>query len=318
MELQSFTARWKVMLRNPWTKYIAIILFLAPPWVINNAYYVHVLNMIGIYFILTVSLDLVLGTTGLLQLGHAGFYGFGAYVGALISTVLLPNTWAGFWIGLPVVILLTMAVGFLVGVPTLRLRGIYFALATLAFGEIMRELFLNWQSVTNGPFGMRAIPSPHIASRDLGGPTGSYYLIYVFCILTVWVVYSLRKSRFGRFWRAIREDETGASTMGINIFSMKIWALMISAGIAGAAGSLFAHYISYINPSNFTMDDSILILSMAIIGGRDKLMGAFIGSAALIMMPEMLRSVAEYRLLIYGIIVTIMIVFRPEGVMGKT
>lgn len=293
-----------------------IILLLVLPWVVNN-YVVHILTLVGIYVILAASLDLVLGTTGILQLGHAGFYGLGAYTGAIISTRLFPDQWLGFWIGLPIVVLVCMAAGFIVGAPTLRLKGHYFGLATLGFGEIIYGILLNWESVTGGSFGIKSIPSPQIGSFDLGQREFSFYLIWFSVASAMWMVYLLRKSRFGRFWRAVREDEIVASTMGISVYNQKIAALMISAGIAGVAGSLFAHYVSYISPMNFTLDESILILSMVIVGGRDRLPGVVLGSFLLVLLPEILRPVAEYRLLIYGLILAVMIIYRPEGIIGK-
>jgi branched-chain amino acid transport system permease protein len=295
---------------------LCILLFLSFPWIVNG-YYVHMLILLGIYLMLTTSLDLSLGTTGILQLGHAGFFGLGAYTGALISTKLLPDAWFAFWLGLPFVLLITLLAGLLIGIPTLRLKGHYFGLATLAFGEIIYGVLLNWEPVTEGSFGVKAIPSPHIGNFDLGPGQFSFYLIWVFTLVTIWILYALRKSRFGRFWRAIREDEIAASTMGINTFKQKLYSLAISAGIAGIAGTLFAHYVSFISPTNFTLDESILLISMVIVGGKDKLRGVFLGTALLVILPEILRPIAEYRLLIYGFILAIMIIYRPEGIVGK-
>ena len=293
----------------------SIVLFLIPI-LVSNLYYVHVFNIIGIYIMLALSLDLLLGTVGLMQLGHAGFYGFGAYFGAILSTKVFMESDLGFWLGLPIVLIATMFIGFLVGAPSLRLKGIYFALLTLGFGEIMRSILLNFTELTNGPFGIKAIPSPEVFGVSLSNQRLSYYLILSFVILFNVVINALRKSKYGRYWRAIREDEIVASTTGINTFNYKIIALMISAGMAGVTGSIFAHYVSYINPSNFIMDESILILTMVMVGGRDKLLGAIVGAASLIILPEVLRFMSSYRLLIYGIGLIGMIIFKPEGLMG--
>ncbi|UOF88867.1 branched-chain amino acid ABC transporter permease [Fodinisporobacter ferrooxydans] len=303
--------------RLTWGVYaLLFICFLFLPWIIDG-YYIHILILIGVYVLLSSSLDLALGTTGLLQLGHAGFYGIGAYVGAIVSTRIFPNTWLGFWIGLPIVVVVCMIAGLVIGVPTLRLKGHYFGLATLGFGEIVYGILLNWQSVTNGSFGIKSIPSPHIGSIDLGQREYFYYLIWIVVALILWILYALRKSRFGYMWRAVREDEVAAGTMGIHVFKQKVIVLMISAGIAGIAGSFFAHYISYISPDNFTLDESILVLSMVIIGGKDSLRGVLLGSFLLVVLPEILRPVAQYRMLIYGFILAVMILYRPEGIVGK-
>lgn len=295
---------------------IACLIAVSAPLALRDGYTLHLLNVVGIYVILSVSLNVSVGMAGLLHLGHASFYGIGAYVGAIASTRILPGSGAGFWIGFPLVIVVGLMGGALLGAPSLRLKGHYFAIATLGFGEITRSLMLNLVSITNGPFGIKAIPSPKIGSLDLGPRERFYYLTLVIVALTLVTVGNLQRGRFGRFWESVREDEIVAQVMGVNVYAAKLSALMISSALAGIAGWLYAHYVSYINPSNFSMDESILILCMVVLGGRGRLWGPVAGTALLVLIPEILRPVAEFRLLMYGIALAALMAYRPEGLVN--
>jgi branched-chain amino acid transport system permease protein len=286
------------------------------PLVVRDGYVIHLLNVLGIYVILSSGLNISVGLAGLLHLGYAGFYGLGAYCGAIISTRVVPGSWLGFWAGLPAAVAIGMLAGALVGAPSLRLRGHYFAIATLGFGEIVRSLMLNLTGLTQGPFGIKAIPSPKLLALDLGQGPRFYYLVAAFASLALYGIWNLQYGRFGRFWRAVREDETVAQVMGVDVFAAKMWALMISSALAAVAGWLYAHYVSYINPSNFTLDESILVLCMVILGGRGTFWGPIIGSALLVLFPELLRPIAELRLLVYGAALVVLMAVRPEGVVG--
>ena len=287
------------------------------PLVIRNNYVLHICNMIGIYIMLSSSLDIVLGTVGMTQLGHIGFFGIGAYVGAILTTRIMQGYDLSFWVSIVLAFLIAMLMGLLVGLVTLRLSGIFFALCTLGFAEIMRSLFLNMTSITNGPYGIKAISDPVLFGYKISSKHAYFYLIFAFVAITIWVIVSLRKSKYGRFWRAVREDEIVTAALGINVFRMKLLALLISSGLCGMAGTIFAHYIHYIAPTNFILDESILVLSMAIVGGRDNILGSIFGAAVLVALPECLRFLADYRMLIYGVGLIIIIIFRPEGVFGK-
>jgi len=287
------------------------------PLIISNAYFIHIMNIIGIYIIYTLSLDLLLGTVGMTQLGQMGFCGCGAYIGSILATRVLLGNSSVFWISIILAFIITMILGLAIGVTTLRLKGIFFALCTLGFGEIMRTLFLNLVNITGGPYGIKAIPSPIIFGFELSDKKSFFYLIYFFVALTIWIIYSLKNSKYGLFWRTIREDEIVSSAVGIDVFRQKNIALMISAGLSGIGGVIFAYYLGYISPSNFTLDASILVLTMAIIGGRDSIFGSIIGAAIMIALPEVLRGLSDYRMLIYGIGLVCMIIYRPEGMMGK-
>jgi branched-chain amino acid transport system permease protein len=297
--------------------YVFPIVLLLFPLFVKNSYYIHVLNLVGLYVILTIGLDLVVGFSGLLHCGHAAFYGVGAYVGAIFSAQILPGNPMGFWLGIPLAMIGGILTGLLVGIPSLRLKGHHFALATLGFGEVMRNVFMDWVSVTNGPYGIKDIPAPRLGGVVFDTAGKYYYLIWIATFLIIFFSTLITQSRFGRFWLATREDETGALSLGIDTFRSKLLAFVMSTGIAALAGTLMAHYVTYIHPSSFGLDESILVLSMVYIGGRGSIPGAILGAAILSLAPEILRPIQEYRLLVYGLILGVLIIVRPRGILGR-
>ena len=246
---------------------------------------------------------------GELDLGHAAFFGIGAY----ISSLFVMNVFDSFWIGMILAGFISLIFGLLLGIPSLRIRGDYLAIVTLGFNEIIRYVLLNMQSVTNGPMGIKGIPSPTIFGYVLNTKQQMFYLIWVLVIITVVVMNRMTNSRFGRSLVAIREDQIAATSLGINTGKYEIWAFAITAAFAGIAGSFFAHYMNFINPNNFTTNESILILCMITVGGRGSIIGSIIGVAILFLLPELLRPIADYRMLIYGIMLVIMMIFKPRG-----
>ncbi|BCV25843.1 MAG TPA: branched-chain amino acid ABC transporter permease [Firmicutes bacterium] len=268
-----------------------------------NAYVLQVLVLAGINVILALGLNLVSGFTGQLSLGHAAFMGIGAYTAALLTKAGQP-----FLAALTAGGLVAALAGALIGIPTLRLRGDYLAIATLGFGEILRVVALN-QKITGGPVGLRAIP---------GYTTLPIVLIAV--ALTYLSLVRILGSRLGRAFVAVREDELAADAMGIDTTQTKILAFAVGAFYAGVAGGLYAHYIRYINPSNFGFMRSIEILSMVVLGGMGSLPGAVLGAVALSTLPELLRSVspavAQYRQLIYGALLVVAMLWFPQGLAG--
>ncbi len=287
------------------------------PYIFTKRYYLHTLNMLGIYIILSLGLDVALGWTGLIHLAPAAFYGLGSYTSALWVIKVMPDTWYGYWISLPVVLLFTASLGYLLALPAIRMRGLYFAIATLGFGELVRSIFVNWLKLTGGPYGLKSIPQPHIGSMAITTTSHFFYFIFFFVLLIGFVLFKLSKGPSGRAWMAIREDEIAALTLGININRAKAEALAISAAISGLAGWLFAPYVSYISPSNFTLDESIIIFSMVIIGGRGSMWGPVVGATLLVLIPELLRGLAQYRLLIYGVLLCATMIARPRGLVGR-
>ena len=285
---------------------IAIILF---PFMIRNNYVLHISIVLGIYLILGVSLNIVTGVANELDLGHAAFFGIGAYVSSLFAQNIFNN----FWIGLLSAALISLVFGFILGIPSLRIRGDYLAIVTLGFNEIVRYVLLNWQSVTNGPMGIHSIKTPSIFGYSFNTKQALFYLIYALVLVTIILMSRISKSRFGRALVGIRENEIAALSMGINTGYYKIWAFAITAAFAGVAGSLFAHYMSFISPMNFTSNESILILCMVVLGGKGSLIGSIVGVSVLLLLPEILRSVSMYRMLIYGMVLIFMMVYRPNG-----
>jgi branched-chain amino acid transport system permease protein len=284
----------------------ALLLFI-PPFI--NRYPMDIITTAGIYVLLALGLNIVVGFTGLLVLGYIAFYAIGAYTYALLNTHFsIP-----FFIALPIGGLVAYFFGFILGSPVLRLRGDYLAIVTVGFGEITRLVLNNWDEVTRGPNGIAEISRPqffHFIFRD---PLHYYYLILTLVLITIFVTVRLTRSRIGRAWEAIREDEVAASAMGINVTAMKLLAFAISAAFAGVAGVFFAAKQTHISPESFTFWESALVLSMVVLGGMGSIPGVIIGALTLIILPELLRGFADYRMLLFGAGMVLMMRFRPQG-----
>jgi branched-chain amino acid transport system permease protein len=287
-------------------------LALCVPLVVRSPYVLHVAILASLYVVLTLSLNLITGFCGQFSLGHAGFYGVGAYTAALLAV----NYASPFLLNLAAAALAAGFLGFLIGLPTLRLGGIYLAMATLGFGEIIYLVLLNWLALTRGPLGIPAIPGPAILGVDLGTPARQYYLALGLALLATVIVTRLVNSRFGEAIQAIREDEIAAEAMGIPSTRLKVLTFSISAAIAGVAGGFFAHYTSFVSPGSFTLVESILVLSILVFGGMGSVEGSIAGAVLLTVAPEVFRFLAEYRMVIYGALLLGLIVFRPQGLLG--
>jgi len=288
----------------------AIVLIL--PLFLNN-YYIDILSLAALYALLAIGLNITVGYTGLLDLGYASFYGIGAYTYAILST----GFGISFWLGLPLGAAFAALFGLILGLITLRLRGDYLAIITLGFVQIVYLCLNNWDTVTQGPNGIMQIARPALGSFVFRTPMHFYYLILVFVILTAVAVHRLVHSQIGRAWIAIREDEVAAEAMGIDTTRIKTLAFVLGAAIAGVAGVLFAARYTFISPESFTFLESVRILSMVVLGGMGSLPGSILGAFLLTVLPEMLRGLASYRMLIFGIALVVMMVFRPQGLLGK-
>jgi branched-chain amino acid transport system permease protein len=267
-----------------------------------------------------IGLNIVVGFAGLLDLGYVAFFAVGAYTYGLLSApesyiVLSLPGFEGvtFWAGLPIAIFVGAFAGVLLGAPVLRMRGDYLAIVTLGFGEIIRLLLINLRDYTGGPGGVLDIPAPTILGHDLGDPKGILYLAMVFGVVATILTLRLRDARLGRAWIALREDEDVAQAMGINLISIKLLAFGAGAAFAAAGGALYAARQVNIFPDNFALDVSINVLSLIIIGGIGSFEGVILGSIALIGLPEILRSVSEYRIIAFGAVLIAMMILRPEG-----
>jgi branched-chain amino acid transport system permease protein len=287
---------------------LSIIILLTLPLFLND-YYIDVIILAGIYIILALGLNVVLGFSGLLNLGFAAFYAVGAYSCALLTT----RAGLGFWGALPLSIIITSLSGLILAFPALRLRGDYLAIVTLGFGEIVRLILNNWDSLTRGPNGISGIPAPLVLGFKLNTLMHYYYLVLGFVIIAVFVVRRVYYSRTGRAWLAIREDETAAEAMGINNTNFKFLAFTFGAFWAGLAGALFAGKMRFVSPESFSFMESVLIACMVILGGLGSIPGVILGAFILIVLPEMLREFQLYRMLALGAGLVLMMVFRPGG-----
>ena len=276
------------------------------------AYLLHLAILAGIYIILTVSINLIIGYAGQVSLGHAAFYGIGAYTSALMSL----NWHLPFPLAALSAILVAGACGLALGLPTLRLKEDYLAIVTLGFGVIVDLVFLNLE-ITGGPDGLAGIPSPRFLGISFR-PAAVYLMLVAVAVLLVLVfTYRLVNSYHGRALRAIRDHEVTAQVMGINTPAYKIIIFTLAAGLAGLAGSLYAHYITFINPETFGLHTSILILTMAVLGGMGSMAGSVLGAVILTALPEALRQFQAYQDLVYGALLVGLLIWRPEGILGR-
>jgi branched-chain amino acid transport system permease protein len=291
---------------------LIIAVFVAVPLVVTNMYYLQVLVFIGIYAILALSLNLLNGYVGMLSIGHAAFYAIGAYTSAKLA-IDLQLPWVLALAGAGAV---AGGFGYLIAKPTLRLSGIYMTLATLGFNMILFLVLQNWMGFTNGPLGIMDIPPPSIFGFVLGSRLQYYYLILILVLLTVFSMHRLMACRFGRALTAIRENELAAEATGVDTTRYKIQAFVLAAGYAGIAGSFYAHFVKYISPDSFTINESFILLAMLAFGGQGNLLGPVVGAAALVLIPEVFRPLQEYRMFVYGGILIVMMLVRRQGLFG--
>lgn len=283
-------------------------------------YLLHILILIGIYTILSVSLNLISGYTGLISIAHAAFYGVGAYVAALMAL----NLNSPFLVNVICAVILSGMLGALVGIPSLRIRDDYFVIATFAFQVITFSILNNWVSLTGGPMGLPGIPQPTILGMQISSPFGFLILVGIFCALSLWVTYRIVRSPIGRVLKAIREDEVFTQATGKNVGAYKVLVFVIGAGMASTAGAIYAYYISFIDPTSFTVMESIFIISIVIIGGAGSMWGPVVGAIVLVLLPELLRFLglpsavaANIRQILYGGLLVAFMMWRPRGFLGK-
>ena len=293
--------------------YLAILALLAAvPAFLPNPYHVQVLVFIGIYVILTLSLNLLNGYVGLLSIGHAAFYAVGAYASAKL-TIELHLPWLAALAGSGAIAGLF---GYVIAKPTLRLSGIYLTLVTLGFNMILFLVLQNWMGFTNGPLGIMDIPPPSLFGRVIDSRVEYYYLILALAVLTVITMHRLMTCRFGRALTAIRENELAAEATGVDTTRYKVQAFVLAAFYAGLAGSFYAHFVKFVSPDSFTINESFVLLAMLAFGGQGNLIGPVVGAAALILIPEVFRPLQEYRMFVYGGILVVMMLVRRQGLLG--
>ncbi len=283
-------------------------------------YFLHILILINIYIIIAISLNLISGYTGLLSLAHAAFYGIGAYATALMWLYLKTGFWVNIWVG----ILVSAILGIIIAYPSLRIYDDYFAIATFGFQMIVFSIFNNWVGFTKGPLGIPGIPSPSIFGWEVSSHWAYLLLSGFFAVLVYWLTHRLVNSPFGLALKGIREDEIFTKASGKNITRYKMLVFIIGGSMASIAGALYAHYISYIDPTSFTINESIFMISIVIIGGMASLRGSVLGAVVLVILPEALRFIglpnavaANLRQIFYGALLVLFMMYRPRGFVGE-
>src|SRR3989338_2138443 len=284
-----------------------------------EAYLIHLLILVCIYLILAISLQLTIGFTGLLNLGHIGFFAIGAYTSALLALSGFP-----FWIAILAAGILTLIFGFLLSLPLARLKGDYLALASLGFAFVVYAILLNWTDLTRGPLGLPGIPKPEIFGFVFSENLAFLLLALAIAAISFFVIHRIASSPFGKVLEAIRDDELAARVLGKNAFRMKAYSFGISAFFAGIAGSLYAGYITFIDPSSFTLLQLIPVLAIVIIAGLTSFKGTVLATIILVLLPEPLRFigfpssiVGHARQIIYSLLLLAILVYRPKGFFGK-
>nr|WP_255720813.1 branched-chain amino acid ABC transporter permease [Acuticoccus kalidii] len=295
---------------------IAIVIFAVVPAVLTSfgrGYFWQIANIALIFVLLAASLHVVTGVAGLLHLGHAAFYGVGAYTAGLLAS----EQGMPFLVTIPAAAIVTAAIAFLVALPTMRLVSIYFAVATLAIGQMIYLVLLNWVSFTHGPNGVLIFSGLEVFGIDLSSPIATYFLVAVIVSASIVLIHRISHSYYGNALRSLREDDQCADAMGVRTARLKMEAFVISAAFAGIAGALWAHTTGYISPSDFDFAESILILAMVVVGGLGSLPGAVIGALLLILLPEVLRDVGDVRNIMVGIVMFLSILLLPKGLFGE-
>ncbi len=296
--------------RNILIAVVATVALLFPHFF--STYQTNVMTTALMYVVLGLGLNIVVGLAGLLDLGFVAFYAVGAYSYALLNL----HFGLGFWTVLPIGGLMAAMFGVILGFPVLRLRGDYLAIVTLGFGEIIRLVLENWGAFSQGPSGVSNISRPGFFGMDLSLEQSilyTYYLMILFVIVTIFVVNRLQDSRLGRAWIALREDEIACQAMGVDKRKTKLVAFSLGAFWAGIVGVMFAAKTTFVNPASFTFLESAIILSIVVLGGMGSIIGVLFGALILILMPEYLRALSEYRMLAFGGILVCMMIFRPQG-----
>ncbi len=294
-----------------WLVILVAILFIILPFIIN-AYWVDVLFFFGVYALLGLSLNIVLGEVGLFDLGHMGFMAIGAYTTAILNTTF----------GIPIIVLLPVsaiaagAFAWLVCSPIIHLRGDYLCIVTIGMGEIVRlTLNNNPFGITGGPNGVFGIDFPSLGNIFVvDNSTKFYYYIWIIVGLTIIGLVNLQRSRIGRAWNCIREDEIAAEATGIDVRYYKLLAFVLGAGLAGVAGNIYATKLMMVSPESFNFMESCLLFCIVLIGGMGSIPGVLIGAAVISLFPEFFRTFALYRMLIFGAAMVAMMVFRPGGI----
>lgn len=293
-----------------WTIFLGVI-GCVPVFFGGNAYYMYVATLIGIYIITTMGLNLTLGYTGQISLGHAAFMGLGAYTVALMTL----NGYS-FWLALPLGMIITFVAGLILGLPSLRVKHHYLALVTLGFGTVIYLLFSNEYEITGGFSGLPGIPRPNFFGLDLSSDIAFYFLVAAFLVLLTGIALWILNSRWGRAFKAIRENDMRAEMVGVSLLTYKLLAFAIGAAYAGIAGGLLAPLMKFVDPTSFPVHESFWFLIMLIIGGSGRFEGPFVGAIVVMLLPQFLRGTQQLYFVIFAAITLVLLLFWPSGLTG--
>lgn len=289
---------------------LGIVVLLAVPWIVGG-YAIYLLNLVGVFSLVAIGLNLLTGYAGQISLGHSAFFAIGAYATALLTQ----KTGLPFWIALPAAGGLAMTVGALVALPALRLKNLYLAIATLGFGVVTQKLIFEWRSVTGGGGGLEVLP-PRIGDWVLSSGNQLYYVILVAVCLGTWAASNIVKLRTGRALLMLRESEVAAGCLGIGIARYKVTAFALSAFYTAIAGGLYCFLVRYINPESFSIGLSIMFLAMIVIGGLGTIPGSILGAAFYVLVPELFRGIKDAPGLIFGLSLVVVMILLPKGLWG--
>ena len=299
--------------QSKWLVLVALILLAVFPLFVKSPYILRVATTALINIMLTLGLNVVTGYMGQTSFGTAAFWGIGAYVAAILST--------RFGIGTELLVILSPLVAgllaFLLGLCVLKLKGYYMAIVTLGFCEVVRLVELNWMSLTRGPMGITNIPKLTFCGQKISNNAGIFLVALALTVLVTYVVWKLMNSRIGLTITSIRDDEIATQSMGIDIVKYKIGAFTLYGMICGLAGAFYAHFMSYIDPTMFKTVNSTEVIIMVIFGGLGSIPGSYLGAILLTILTELLRDLVEYRMLIYGLLLVVMMIVKPDGILGN-
>lgn len=313
----------KKIISNPATRLIIygaclLVIFMAP--LVVGQYWNYTIGTVGIYILLGLGLNIVVGLAGLLDLGYVAFFAIGAYTMALLTAPVPHSLFWNFWLVLPIGVFLAAITGLLLGAPVLRMRGDYLAIVTLGFGEIIRILSKSdvLTPFTGGPKGVSAVGAPTFFGQSFSSGVHFVYLIFLAVLLIIFITNRLKNSRVGRAWEAMREDETVSRAMGINTLTQKLLAFTIGAAFAGLAGALFASRNQFTGPEDFSLMVSINVVAVVIVGGMGNIPGVIAGALMLKGLPEILRQLQDYRVMVFGALLVVMMLWRPAGIIPSS
>jgi branched-chain amino acid transport system permease protein len=297
-----------------WLAVVGTVILFAVPEIMPNDYIFRIIISVIIDIPLALSQNLITGFAGMLSLGQAAFYGLGAYTSALL-VMRLGVPWP---IALLMAGLVACVFGILLSFPCLRVGSDYLTLMTIGFGQIFYIVVLNWTQITRGPMGLPGVPPPQIGPIIFGSPSSIYFLYLCISAICYLFMYRLTHSHVGRALIAIRDNETAAAAMGINVSYYKVMTFAFASFWAGISGSMLAHFLAFVGPMTFTLNESIFHMQMAILGGLGSLPGSLLGAAILISLPQLFKPIYEYQILFNGLVMVILLTWRPQGIMGKS